>query len=196
MKPITYRPAARKALRRMPVNTAQRIMGKIEAYAADPAAQAQNVKALHGRDGIRLRVGDWRVIMIDGEVLDVLEVGPCGSIDGQEAAMNEMVTIPRAEYERLLEAAEALADVQAFDRAVAAGGGGMPHAILARIIAGEQPVRVIREWRGITAAELARRAGLHRVQVHDIETGKTGGSVSTLKRIADALDVPLDDIVA
>ena len=110
--------------------------------------------------------------------------------------MNDMVTIPRAEYERLVEAAEDLADVKAFDRAVAAGGEGMPHDVLQRIIAGESPVAAIREWRGLTAAELARRAGLHRVQIHDIESGKRGGSVTTMKRIADALDVPLDDVVA
>ena len=110
--------------------------------------------------------------------------------------MNDMVTIPRAEYERLVEAAEDLEDVKAFDRAIAAGGEGMPHDVLKRIIAGENPVAVIREWRGITAAELARRASLHRVQVHDIETGKRSGSVATMKRIADALDVPLDDVVA
>ncbi len=79
MKPILYRPAARKALRRMPANTALRIVGKIEDYAHDPASQAAYVKALKGREGIRLRVGDWRVIM-DGEVLDILDIGPRGSI--------------------------------------------------------------------------------------------------------------------
>ena len=80
MKPVTYRPAARKALRRIPANTALRIAEKIEAYAEDPASLANNVTALQGREGIRLRVGDWRVIMIDGEVLDFLDVGPRGSI--------------------------------------------------------------------------------------------------------------------
>jgi hypothetical protein len=33
---------------------------KIEAYAGNPASQANNVKALQGRDGIRLRVGILR----------------------------------------------------------------------------------------------------------------------------------------
>lgn len=80
MKRVAYRPAALKALRKMPRTTAQRITGKIEAYAADPAAQANNVKALQGRDGIRLRVGDGRVIMLDGDVLDILDVGPRGGI--------------------------------------------------------------------------------------------------------------------
>lgn len=55
-------------------------MGKVDQYAADPASQANNVKALQGREGIRLRVGDWRVIMRDGEVLAVLEIGSRGSI--------------------------------------------------------------------------------------------------------------------
>ena len=64
----------------MPAPTALRIVDKIEAYARDPASQANNVKALKGREGIRLRVGDWRVIMLEGEVLDVIEVGPRGSV--------------------------------------------------------------------------------------------------------------------
>ncbi len=80
MKPISYTRAAIKALQRMPANTSARIVGKIEAYAVDPASQANNVKALKGRDGIRLRVGDWRVIMEDGVVLAVLEIGPRGGV--------------------------------------------------------------------------------------------------------------------
>ena len=80
MKPITYTRAAIKVLRRMPANTSARIVGKIEAYATDPASQANNVTALQGRDAIRLRVGDWRVIMNDGAVLAVLQVGPRGGI--------------------------------------------------------------------------------------------------------------------
>ena len=80
MKPITYKPAATKALRKMPANTARRIMGKIEAYAIDPASQQNNVKALKGKTAIRLRVGDWRVIMDDGVVLDIIDIGPRGGI--------------------------------------------------------------------------------------------------------------------
>ncbi len=82
MKQIAYTKDALKALRKMPANTAERIKAKIEAYAADPVSQANNVKALQGRSGIRLRVGDWRVIMEDGVVLAVLEIGPRGGIYG------------------------------------------------------------------------------------------------------------------
>lgn len=65
----------------MPADTAQPIIAKIEQYAEEPETQANNVTALKGREGIRLRVGDWRVIMNDdGVVLAVLEIGPRGSV--------------------------------------------------------------------------------------------------------------------
>ena len=81
MKAISYTRQALKALRRMPADMAQRIITKIEQYAEEPESQANNVKALKGREGKRLRVGDWRVIMNDdGVVLAVLEIGPRGSV--------------------------------------------------------------------------------------------------------------------
>lgn len=81
MKQISYTKSAIRALQRMPVKTAKLIRSKIEAYAKDPGSQANNVKSLKGREGIRLRVGDWRVIMDDqGNVLTILEVGSRGSV--------------------------------------------------------------------------------------------------------------------
>ena len=81
MKQVSYTKAAIRALRNMPANTATLIRSKIEAYAKDPASQASNVTALKGRTGIRLRIGDWRVIMDDqGNVLAILDIGPRGGI--------------------------------------------------------------------------------------------------------------------
>ena len=81
MKQISYTKAAIRVLRRMPANTATLIRSKIEAYAQDPASQSNNLKSLKGREGIRLRVGDWRVIMDErGNVLAVLDIGTRGGI--------------------------------------------------------------------------------------------------------------------
>ncbi len=81
MRPISYTRQALKALRKMPADMAERIIAKIEQYAEEPDSLSNNVKALKGREGIRLRVGDWRVIMSDeGVVLAVLEIGPRGSV--------------------------------------------------------------------------------------------------------------------
>ena len=79
MKQVTYQSAALKSLRKMPANTAKRIIAKVDAYAANPAEQANNIKALKGTDAIRLRVGDWRVLMLDGQVIEVLKIAPRGS---------------------------------------------------------------------------------------------------------------------
>ena len=106
-----------------------------------------------------------------------------------------MVTIPRAEYDRLVADSEMLADLAAYDAVRAEAGEGMPLAVFYRIVSGENPVKVIREWRGLTQAELVRRADLQRAQLHDIETGKSRGSVETLRAIAVALDVGMDDVV-
>lgn len=64
----------------MPANDARRVMAKIDQFAADPAALANNVKGLSGSSFLRLRVGDWRVIMDDkGNVLEILKIAARGS---------------------------------------------------------------------------------------------------------------------
>jgi mRNA interferase RelE/StbE len=80
VKQITYQSEALKSLRKMPANTAKRIRAKVSAYATDPASQANNVARLKGQDNIRLRVGDWRVIMKETTVINVVKIGPRGSI--------------------------------------------------------------------------------------------------------------------
>lgn len=80
MKQIAYSRSALKILRRMPRNASALIVSKVEQYAADPDSLANNVTNLKGRAGIRLRVGDWRVIMEDGIVLAVLDIGSRGGI--------------------------------------------------------------------------------------------------------------------
>ena len=82
MYQIEYSKQSIRTLRRMPTNMALLIRSKIEAVAQDPFG-SQGVKKLVGRDGYRLRVGDWRVLyFLDGQRLRVLvtEVGPRGGI--------------------------------------------------------------------------------------------------------------------
>lgn len=109
--------------------------------------------------------------------------------------MNEMVTIPREEYDRLREAAEDLADLQAYDRAKAEGGESIPHEFVVRMIDGESPVRVFRDWRGMTQTALAKASGVNRVYIAEIEAGRKPGSAQALKALAGALEVAVDDLI-
>ena len=72
-----------KALARLPLSWQKRIVAKVKEVAVDPYAPNNNLTKLQGRDGYRLRVGDWRVIYeLQDErlVMLVLDMGPRGDI--------------------------------------------------------------------------------------------------------------------
>jgi len=62
------------------------------------------------------------------------------------------------------------------------------------LIAGENPVRVWREHRGHSLRHLAGCAGIGIGYLSQIENGERKGTVPTLKKIAGALDVDLEDL--
>jgi mRNA interferase RelE/StbE len=70
---IEFRPAALRELRRIDRSTQPRIQGVISFLAKDPRPPAS--RPLRGRDGYRLRVGDYRIIYtIDDGVLLIVVV--------------------------------------------------------------------------------------------------------------------------
>ena len=57
-------------------------------------------------------------------------------------------------------------------------------------------IRALREARGMRQGDLAKRTGMSAAQVCRIEKDRHAPSVRTLRRIADALGVPLADLAA
>jgi transcriptional regulator with XRE-family HTH domain len=55
---------------------------------------------------------------------------------------------------------------------------------------------VVRGKKGVTQDQLAELAGLNRVHLYRIETGRQSMTLRTLKLIADALDVKMRDLIA
>ena len=113
--------------------------------------------------------------------------------------MSEFVTIPRVEYERLRAMEEDFADIQtalAVEARIASGADELvPEHVADRLIDRESPLRVWREYRGLSQSALARSSGVNRVQIVEIESGHNSGSVHTLRKLADALQVAVDDII-
>ena len=62
------------------------------------------------------------------------------------------------------------------------------------LLDGLAPVKVYREYRGLRAGELAKKAGISQGYLSEIESGKKSGSLSVLTRIAAVLDVELRDL--
>jgi mRNA interferase RelE/StbE len=79
---VTTKSFARE-LSRLPVNWQRRIVEKIKKIAVAPYGKHNNVTKLQGRDGYRLRIGDWGVIYElhdDRLELWALEVGAGGGV--------------------------------------------------------------------------------------------------------------------
>ena len=113
--------------------------------------------------------------------------------------MGEMITIPMEEYRQLQVASADLADLRAYDQALATLPAGddeqVPSEFADRILTGESPLRVWREYRGLTRSALAAASCVNRVQIINIEDNGKTGSVETVKKLADALNVLVDDLV-
>ncbi len=84
MKEVKYQPVALKVLGRITKNTSKRIIDKTNIYAEKPDSCKNNIIQMTNRGGIRLRVGNWRVIMKDDEVLHILNHYRLASVDLSE----------------------------------------------------------------------------------------------------------------
>lgn len=107
--------------------------------------------------------------------------------------MSETVTIPRAEYDAMTARLEDLEDILAAMQA--RGGEAMPLEWARRILDDENPVRVWREYRGLSLRALATRAGIGASYLSEIERGVKPGSVEAYKALADALGTSIDWLV-
>lgn len=97
-----------------------------------------------------------------------------------------------------VENAEMLADVRDYEaaiRAIAEGEELIPAEVVYALIDGANPIRVWREYRGLSQGDLAARAGISPSYLSQLESGKRDGTMEVLSAVAAALDVTLDDLV-
>lgn len=86
--------------------------------------------------------------------------------------------------------------VRRFRAALAAGEEELlPADLVDRLLSGENPLRVWREYRGLTIKALAEEAGVASSYLSQTETGKRAGTVETLGRLASILRTTIDDLV-
>ena len=120
------------------------------------------------------------------------------------ASESETVTLPRAEYEHLL---EALSDARAIaadaicqakiDRVGwdAFRADCLTGEEFEQIMDGASPVRIWREKRGLTQRGLALEAEISPSYLSEIESGLKPGSTGAIHRLAKVLRVQMEDLV-
>ncbi len=105
----------------------------------------------------------------------------------------KMIVLTQQEYRDLVEDAgdAALARDAARD-----GAPAMPEHLLRASLDGTlHPLAAWRKAVGLTQAELAAKAGVRAASVSDIEGGKIDPRLSTLKALASALGLGVEDII-
>jgi len=123
---------------------------------------------------------------IEKRALDRINADPT-NLDALDVL--RMVAAQKAAIEDL-EDLEALAEGKATPRR-----DFMPDELVGRILAGESPLKIWRIHRGMNQAALAANAGVTQAYLSELETGKKHGTVDVYKRLAEALDVTIDDLV-
>jgi DNA-binding XRE family transcriptional regulator len=110
----------------------------------------------------------------------------------------DTVTLSRADYEAMVQALEDAADLAAIRDVSARVAAGqeeyVPGAVIERLAAGEHPVRVWREHRGMTGRALAEAAHIPASYLCDIEAGRKPGSFQAMAAIAAALRLDMEDL--
>ena len=109
-----------------------------------------------------------------------------------------MATLPAEDLERLMEAAEDRADIDAAQRAARRREEGeeyLPAEMARLIVAGESPLRVWRKHRRLNLERLGYFAGIKPSYLSEIELGKKPGTPALWRKLANALKVGVDDIL-
>ena len=109
-----------------------------------------------------------------------------------------MAVLPVEDYQRLVDIAEHREDIAAAADAERRRKEGMeylPASMVNRILDGENALRVWREYRGMTIAELAEKSGYGYSMISKIETGARQGTVALWNAVATALKVLPEDIM-
>jgi DNA-binding XRE family transcriptional regulator len=118
------------------------------------------------------------------------------------AGGEELVVLPRAEYDALV----ALADEQAEDdddlaiydarkAELAAGGVVLPAEVSAAILRGDSRLKAIRKLCRMTQMELEFRTGIGQGYLSDLENGRRSGTPETIAKLAQALEVPVEWLI-
>ena len=119
------------------------------------------------------------------------------TVQSIEIAGQKMVILTAAEFERLAEAAEHYDDICAAVKAQErreAGEEYVPSEVVDQIMAGENPLKVWRKYRGLTQEELAAKVGHEGSWLAKLEKGRAHGKPVDWRRLAEELEVDLEDI--
>ncbi|MBX9861039.1 MAG: helix-turn-helix transcriptional regulator [Sphingomonas sp.] len=95
----------------------------------------------------------------------------------------------------LAEDRDDIAATEAAEDRRASGEEYIPFSLIDSIIKGENALRAWRSYRGMTLEALAEQTGSRKSALSDLENGKAQGKPALWRKLADALNVTVDEIL-
>jgi DNA-binding XRE family transcriptional regulator len=105
------------------------------------------------------------------------------------------VVVPYADWLEIQACLENASDIAAAEAFRANPEETFPMKVAKALINGDNPVRVFRNYRGLTLKEVADKCGIAIPYLSQIETGKRTASVDVVKKVAAALAVSVDLLI-
>jgi DNA-binding XRE family transcriptional regulator len=113
------------------------------------------------------------------------------NIEGKDFAIIDWKT-----FQNMQDLLEDKEDIASIREAILQDNESFPAELVYSIIDGEKtPLKAFREYREMTQAKLAEISGLNREHISDIENRKTSPTVQTLRKLAKALNLDIDDLI-
>jgi predicted transcriptional regulator len=111
----------------------------------------------------------------------------------------EWAVLPYNEYLNLVEKAEMLLDIQDFDQAMGEiekkSVELIPLDTAYALIEGGNPIKTWREYRGLSQNELAQKSEISIPYLSQLEGNKRKGSLKVIAKLANALQISVDDLL-
>jgi DNA-binding XRE family transcriptional regulator len=111
----------------------------------------------------------------------------------------EYAIVPFSEWEAIMnriEEIEDIRDARTISAAIASGEETYPHEFVKRLSSNESPLKVWREYRKFTLANLAKACGVSIPALSQIENSKRTPSVDLLVKLSKALCCDMEDLIA
>jgi predicted transcriptional regulator len=113
---------------------------------------------------------------------------------------DEIVILSRDEYDRLIEADEDRKDAETAKRIIADIASGaetvLSEAELDEYLNAKTPLSFWRKKRQMTQADLSKVTGIAQGFISEIESGQKPGTPATLKKLAQALNIKVDNLIS
>ncbi len=109
----------------------------------------------------------------------------------------EWAIIPYKEYQELIQVYDSFDDEFLFTQGIEKSKGheAVPHDVVLRLVSGENPIRVWRQYRGKTIDEVAKQIGITQSYLSQLELSKRKASQRVLKLLAANLGVNIEELM-